>query len=824
MSYGDGASYRDTDGAHLRRLARPIVGFKRPHADEATTVVGDPVPHSAATSSLRRNEPELTSVLESEPLPSVNVAPDTDWFEPELNTNVPGPLTTDQLIPLRVQQALRTHRLKVQQAYRRANAQGGWRVARDLRPPPLEFSEEESVLPAGRGWAWHRRQDGLWYPLTRSRWPDDPPESELDVAAVLRGVEPDVRRFGASDRGFDDSYVVASMAHGYEAPQLERATVVGYPHVGALKNIEALHKAIAKDRKQDGHATLSAWTEHGGDLPQVWPVRADPVNVVMRYGKGRMTIDKSMRLSASLASYNDEVDLGEYDPVVMVRVEQLCRAVSILGTAGVGVRIWKFDLEAYFRRIGKQRADWWVNGYVLPDGYAFDKRVQFGQREAPVLTSRQSNLIVWMIQREIWAFDRACPARDPHLLAWIWLRSQLAGGDRNDFQCRLTSLGFQMMYVDDAGGASMDDLLFNLDGSPVFGVWNKQWGCYDSCGAEQREAVHLRRPDVHYAIALAVIVAIGHTAADGKGQPPSLAMELLGTHIDVAKQIRRLPELKCKLYGAAVSAALAARPTAQGALHLPFGDFNSMVHKLLHASDTVVLGRQHAHHCMAALRVENRMHGRALLHEPQQRELRWWLEQLQSPERHCLPLASRVVFPMADSASTMAAYSDAARELDSPQTSGYGGWTVFDDTLVFVAGLWEPWELAAFSINVLELAALNISTFTLLAHGNQRGRRVTHVLDFVDNTAAEYAADRGKPKQAAMRELVQARYDALDSLGIFSVVERITSVDNEWADALSRGHARIEDVLRFARAVGLKTARLQPAAAWRNLAALPTTW
>ena len=125
---------------------------------------------------------------------------------------------------------------------------------------------------------------------------------------------------------------------------------------------------------------------------------------------------------------------------------------------------------------------------------------------------------------------------------------------------------------------------------------------------------------------------------------------------------------------------------------------------------------------------------------------------------------------------------------------------------------------------MLELAALNISTFTLLAHGNQRGRRVTHVLDFVDNTAAEYAADRGKPKQAAMRELVQARYDALDSLGIFSVVERITSVDNEWADALSRGHARIEDVLRFARAVGLKTARLQPAAAWRNLAALPTTW
>jgi len=553
-------------------------------------------------------------------------------------------------------------------------------------------------------------------------------------------------------------------------------------------------------------------------------MRADPVNVVMRHDKGRMTIDKTMRLSSVVSSYNDEVDLGEYDPVVMVRVEQLCRAAAIFATAGVGVRIWKFDLDAYFRRIGKQRADWWVNGYVLPDGYAFDKRVQFGQKEAPVLTSRQSNLIVWMIKREVWAFDQVCPPRDGKLLSWLLLRRHLSSSPEEGFQCRRTALSFIMMYVDDAGGASVDDLLYLPDGSQVWGAWSQHLGCYERCDADALGAVHLRRPDAHYAIALAVIVAIGHSSAAGKGEPPCWAMDLLGIHIDVAESQRSLPSDKCKNYSAAVRAVLQSQRTAQGAISAPFGDYNSVVHKLLHSSSTVVLGRQHTHHCMAALRAENRMRARALLHEPQQRELAWWLEQLAQPTRHCLPLASRVVFPFADAASTMAAYSDAARELDSPGTSGFGGWTVFDDVLVCVAGLWEPWELEAFSINVLELAALNISTFTLLSYGLSRGREITHVVDFVDNTAAEYAADRGKPSQAAMRELVRARFDTLDAMHVFSAVERVTSSDNEWADALSRGPARIDDVLRFAHAVGLRVMRLQPAPAWRNLATLPTTW
>ena len=139
----------------------------------------------------------------------------------------------------------------------------------------------------------------------------------------------------------------------------------------------------------------------------------------------------------------------------------------------------------------------------------------------------------------------------------------------------------------------------------------------------------------------------------------------------------------------------------------------------------------------------------------------------------------------------------------------------------YVAGLWTPDELAGYSINVLELAAENMGTFPFIEQARSLGMGVTHALDFVDNTAAEYSADRGTAHAAGMQELVRRRFDALDELGIYTAVERITSVDNEWADALSRGEERMHDVLRMARALGWTTQRLYPRRVWRDLSSLP---
>ena len=63
--------------------------------------------------------------------------------------------------------------------------------------------------------------------------------------------------------------------------------MLGPPHVGALKAAEAFEKVAAKDREH-------GWVKHGYGLPPFWPMRADPMNIVFRNGKPRMTIDKTM--------------------------------------------------------------------------------------------------------------------------------------------------------------------------------------------------------------------------------------------------------------------------------------------------------------------------------------------------------------------------------------------------------------------------------------------------------------------------------------------------------------------------------------------------
>lgn len=104
----------------------------------------------------------------------------------------------------------------------------------------------------------------------------------------------------------------------------------------------------AKDRDK-------GWVKSGFSLPPVWPMRADPMNIVFRNGKPRMTIDKSMQLVAGVRSYNDCVDLESQPAIEYVSVAMLGRAAATLLTSGIKVRVWGFDLEAYFRKTVARR-------------------------------------------------------------------------------------------------------------------------------------------------------------------------------------------------------------------------------------------------------------------------------------------------------------------------------------------------------------------------------------------------------------------------------------------------------------------------------------
>ena len=196
-----------------------------------------------------------------------------------------------------------------------------------------------------------------------------------------------------------------------------------------------------------------------------------------------------------------------------------------------------------------------------------------------------------------------------------------------------------------------------------------------------------------------------------------------------------------------------------------------------------------------------------------------------------LHLASRHSFPATSSNGVLIKYSDASREIDpdnpnlrggSDGESGLGAWGVIAGIFYYVEDRWEAWELKAFSINVLEITAECIGIFTLLDKAEELGESFTHVHSFVDNTAAEFVSERGRPGTEGMSNINTRRLHELTARGVHQKTSRVPSKANDIADLLSRGD--IAEALRFARSCDLHCIRLEPAAQWRDMSGVPRTW
>ena len=770
------------------------VGSSRPHASAAEADAARPVERPAPTaSSIRRLEPEVDSVLLDEPMPAANVPPVREWAAaPAADAAPPPPRRTDDLIPRAMQKRLADFRRAVGACFD-ASRRGRWKWARDHRPEPLFASEAECLFPGARGWTWaYSLSDHLWHAVQPSSWPDDPPDGEIEAAVVVQY---------AKEHGYTDMEIISYMAHGYPGPSMPRDAVLGPPHVGALKEPEAFFKMAKKDREH-------GWVEHGYALPPVWPMRADPMNIVFRNGKPRMTIDKTMELIQGVLSYNGSIDLDALPSIDYVTVSMLGRATAILMLAGVSVKVWGFDLEAYFRKTPKQRRDVWMSGFVHHDGFGVDKRVQFGQREAPVLTGRQSCFIVWAIRRELRRLDGEYKSVVPGVINWLQHRAGLRQADESSSWWQYDALFYVLMFVDDVGGASIDDVLLREGGDP--------WSVL-----RDGERVRMTRAWLHYEAAVGIIKSFGHTDAEGKGVTPHLDMVYLGVTIDVGSMLMSLSNQKCEAYGELVRKIRGGRPVP-GGYSADAAELSSLIHKLLHASSVVAVGRQHMFHLLRAHRAVTRLPGgMKVVGKAAEGELEWWETVLASeaPLRG-IPFATRSVFPDATEEGVLAPYSDASRELTDPEASGFGAWAVIFGVFVYVEGRWLEREVLDLNINVLELAAMNIGSFTFIAYAKSVGMSVTHLFEFTDNTAAEHSTERGKPKSIELGELVRRRYDALYGGGVSATAERVASVDNDIADGLSRGGSKLTDALRMASAAGYKVLRLQPLAEWRDLSAL----
>jgi len=126
-------------------------------------------------------------------------------------------------------------------------------------------------------------------------------------------------------------------------------------------------------------------------------------------------------------------------------------------------------------------------------------------------------------------------------------------------------------------------------------------------------------------------------------------------------------------------------------------------------------------------------------------------------------------------------------------------------------------EVRCLSINVLEAHTLDMLTGTMLDLAARRHKSgcadcavpVTHVSEFTDNTATEHSSERGKPEEWRMHAIVQRRYEEHQARGVFTHTDRVTSVDNDVADGLSRGGSGCADALRMMASLGLDLCRVQ---------------
>jgi hypothetical protein len=253
-------------------------------------------------------------------------------------------------------------------------------------------------------------------------------------------------------------------------------------------------------------------------------------------------------------------------------------------------------------------------------------------------------------------------------------------------------------------------------------------------------------------------------------------------------------------------------------IRVSYDTLNSLVHKLLHASSLIVLGRQHLWHLRRALRAQFQLaKSRCALYRDAQLELMWWIARLAQPHEEGVPLASRGSFPMSGDPAVVDSYSDASRERNTAGASGYGAWCVLNGVFCYVERRWTQYEVRNFSINVLEYAAMNIGTFTFLAEARRLGLPVQYIREHTDNSAAEAVAERGRPSTLEMSELTRRRYTRLVDENAYTATFRIASVDNDIADGLSRGGDKLAAAIRMAVSAGLKVRRLAPDPQENNL-------
>ena len=784
-----GAHANTANAAPVAEGAKPVarglaMGSADPHlvgsgADNAPRAkrgaAFDPIAHlSASEVELRRR-----------PLPAANTPPDTEPLPPP-EAPLPAPIVTrvEQVVPARTLSRIKRWIRQLRRCLRFA-AQGNHRMARKLRPDDLWLPHDEHSMPETAAWDWDLRplvSGERAVPMEPSGRDGRLPAGPMAEPAVRAAVRAAAVEFG-------DQAIVSEMLQGIrDDATCARGTLLCAPHSGALRLYQQAHEKLLKTEQR-------GWGTGGWELP-AWPLRASPYSVVdesERAGKPkfRLTNDLSWPhegmiddgTGGSVESINGSMARDRWPRNGLPRAAKTGESAAILQSSGAPVAVWGLDGEAYYRAFGRQRSELWRNAIAMMEGFQLDERCCFGSAADATKCSRASNLIAHAIKRALRAVDAAHPTRDPRVAAWLAEREQSAvesGCSAAEAKERYASLHACSMYIDDATGASINDLLFDANGEPVM-----------------RDGQQLRRAQLHFEAAVRTLESFGVASSPDKEQPPGDSVESLGLKIDLAEGRMRILEVRRKAYAAKAAALAKANVCVRTELI-------SVLSKLLFAASCYPAGRPWLDAAWRAARAQYSLEGdRVLLSRKAKEGLSRWAHTLSSEMADGVPLA-HACFPAFGAAGCGAIYADASGR------QGWSAWTVKGEELLLTSGEWTADELGdeSFIIAEKELLASTLGLVALAPVAN-----LSFVYQFTDNTVAEAAMRRLAPRTPRMQAMVAARSAWMRQRGVFESAERISTHANLWADLGSR--QAVGEVVRQAALLGLSTRHVPAPPEWR---------
>ena len=743
-------------------------------ADPHGTCGADRAPRAsrAAPFAVQAHMPAEAAELELRPMPAACQAPCTAALPPPTPMARLPPLVTrrEQVVPAATLRLVSWWRRRLRRCMRAA-ARGEASLARRLRPDDLFLDHAEHSVEATAPWNWDLE------PLDRGL-----PAVAMQPSGC-GGVQPatsvSLRAWLRDSAGFPDQAIVTEVLHGVaDDSQCRRGTLLCAPHAGGLA-----HHAEAEAKLAASVAAGYASAPH--TLP-CWPIRTCPYSVVdesVRAGKPkfRLTTDLSWPHpgsmwagGASVDSVNDGMDRSAWPANRLVRVREFAEAAGIMQGAEQQrrTRLWSMDCEAFYRAVGRQRAELWRNGVWGLRGASLDGRCCFGDASAATKCARISNYLVFQIRAALADFDAAHPSCDPEWVRWQAER-RAAGVD--------AALAWVAMYIDDAVASSADDLVYDATGRVVL----------DADGVQRRRAA------CHFEIARAVIERYGWVSSPGKEQPPALEVEALGVRVDLQSSRLYLSQAKCQRYGAHVRQALQSQLCERAS-------YERLVGQLQFAAQCFPYGRQHLHACWRVMRASFRLQqGRVHISQAAQRELQWWAQFLEDGAGDGVPLAAVRMPPVGPACA--AVYADAST------SGGFMAWTLHGGELLYAQGDWTPEEREQLGIAEMELLA---STFGLLAFDPYLPRCV---VSYTDNTVAQAAMRAAAVRAERMQHLVAERTRWLMERGVAEASRRITTTANLWADWGSRG--QLGRVLAQAAALDIPARHCDVPAGWRDVLA-----